>query len=506
MNYFQKHWHGDLSLPVSFWINLIFLNILMILTVNWFSNNPFSLHPKLWTQGTFVFIAFSLFIIYPWQFVGVWRACKNYEEKTGKRLWSILAQFVLILGFLISGLGVYGNFPYYQYLYKIGFGKDEFGVFSLEVKPNGKLLYFKGALGFGAAEEIENLLEKNPTVEGIILDSAGGRSYEGLELARIINEKGMDTYSLKGCYSACTTAFIAGHRRFLGLGATLALHNFSSRIESVDQLLKKEYEREQEKHKNYFQLQRISQDFIEKLFVTQHSDFWIPSLDELLEAKVVHQVVNPSDILPEDYKGFIVDSEEILSGIPVYQVLKKYDPATSIALIERVNAHLRKGTSYVEIKELFRKSLEPVFTQSLPKSSDEALISWIRELIQILTIANKKSPILCLKILAPSQYGNVELSDVVSSEQSNRMLRIMEQVIIDSYEKPLAPVDVYHVEPELERLMERLGENSEYYLDFYNLQKREDYRQSCETVIEFYDLILKENRSTAGNILRYLFS
>ena len=38
MNYFKKHWKGELSLPLSYWVNFILVNVLIIYIIEYLSN------------------------------------------------------------------------------------------------------------------------------------------------------------------------------------------------------------------------------------------------------------------------------------------------------------------------------------------------------------------------------------------------------------------------------------------------------------------------------------
>lgn len=226
VNYIQKHWRGELSLAVSFWINLLLINFVIRLVEKLLFYNEVIKNPVIAARVSFVYAAFALLIIYPWQFVGLWRAC-NYRIKTGgKRFWARATQVLVVLGFICTLSNLNLSWPIYKDFFRIGFQKDEYGNYTLKLEKNNTLIHLQGGLCFGVSKDVTKLLKKYPEVEGIILDSYGGRIYEGRELAKIISTYGLDTYSLKGCYSAATTAFIAGKNRFLGIGANLAFHQY----------------------------------------------------------------------------------------------------------------------------------------------------------------------------------------------------------------------------------------------------------------------------------------
>jgi len=187
--------------------------------------------------------------------------------------------------------------------------------YTLDLKKNNTLVHLQGGLGLGVSDEVTQLLATHLDVNGIILDSQGGWIHEGQKLADLISSYGLDTYSLLGCYSACTTAFIAGKNRFLGPQANLAFHQYTVpgfKSLQTDEVLKKE----EEKDRKIFQQQGVSAEFLEKLFNAPSDDLWYPPVEELLNAQVVHSFVNPSDIFPYDYDK--LSSSEIKKGIVTF--------------------------------------------------------------------------------------------------------------------------------------------------------------------------------------------
>ena len=221
-------------------------------------------------------------------------------------------------------LNLNSYWPTYKSCFRLAFVKDESESYTLKLEKNDTLIHLQGGLSFGVSKEVSKILKKNPRIEGIILDSIGGRIYEGRELAKLISAYGLDTYSLKGCYSAATIAFIAGENRFLGMEANLGYHQYQMDYEGLDAYV--DMEEEQAKDLLLFQQQGVKSEFIERLFETSHDDLWYPTVDEMLDAGVIHGIVNPSDLLPIEY-GFT--SKEIallkLSRYPIsFKILIKF--------------------------------------------------------------------------------------------------------------------------------------------------------------------------------------
>jgi hypothetical protein len=99
-NYFVKHWLGELSLPKSYWVN-------MLLAVIAISFSAFALQAALQNSGVqsgpMTFAAWGLFcvvvlVIVAWQLVGVWRSASQHEERGGSPFWARAAQAMVVVG------------------------------------------------------------------------------------------------------------------------------------------------------------------------------------------------------------------------------------------------------------------------------------------------------------------------------------------------------------------------------------------------------------------------
>ena len=68
--------------------------------------------------------------------------------------------------------------------------------YRLTLERNDTLIHLQGELNWGVSKEVSKILKYNLGIEGIILDSTGGRIYEGRELAKLISAT-EPTYQLK---------------------------------------------------------------------------------------------------------------------------------------------------------------------------------------------------------------------------------------------------------------------------------------------------------------------
>ena len=201
---------------------------------------------------------------------------------------------LIVLGFLGLLKDAAEDWSLYKAFFNLGYQEDAYADFSIELEKNSNLIYLEGGLGFGVSREIEDLLHKQPNITGIILDSRGGWLHEGRELSKVILAKGLNTYSIAGCYSACTISFVSGKNRLIAAETHLGFHQYSNFDESFDSFT--DVKNDQNMDLRAFKKQGVQQEFLKRIFDASPDKFWLPPISELLSAGVIHGVVNPLDL------------------------------------------------------------------------------------------------------------------------------------------------------------------------------------------------------------------
>ena len=92
-NYLSRHWRGQLSLPVAFWVNYIVLSVIFFVTGNILALNEAD------DRVGIPFLMIWLPIII-WQFVGTWRSAGN---RSG--FWGIAVKGCVAIGILETIVG-----------------------------------------------------------------------------------------------------------------------------------------------------------------------------------------------------------------------------------------------------------------------------------------------------------------------------------------------------------------------------------------------------------------
>jgi hypothetical protein len=112
MNYIPKHWRGELSLPISFWVNGIAVSALLAMVDNIGDKvvelyllvrlSPFydpTLYNSLASEGSWLLAAIMIWpAVSIWQVVGIWRSATRYQrDQTHEWPWGNVAKFVVVM-------------------------------------------------------------------------------------------------------------------------------------------------------------------------------------------------------------------------------------------------------------------------------------------------------------------------------------------------------------------------------------------------------------------------
>ncbi|MCH6565553.1 MAG: hypothetical protein IH811_06720 [Proteobacteria bacterium] len=287
LKYLRQHWRGNLSLTRAFWVNLVLLFILLGILER-FLFPPYIENESAVTTAVIVYFIVVKLIVYPWQVVGVLRTCDLRIKSDTGRSWATAAQIALVVSLAVTLLATIETWQSLQVFKRDMLLKEVSSpepLYSLDLIEQETLIHLRGPFQIGITNRVADLIERYPEITGIILDSEGGQIYEGRGLARLIRDNNLQTFSLEQCLSSCTTAFVAGTTRTLGINARLGFHQYKtySLIPSIDVAA------EQAKDMAIFEQQGVSSDFLEKLFTHPPEEMWWPEIDVLINAGVVHQ-------------------------------------------------------------------------------------------------------------------------------------------------------------------------------------------------------------------------
>jgi len=509
-NYFMKHWRGELSLGVSYWVNYwLFANLaaLPLYVIPMIDSHISSITewPKLYSLLIVAAWGFVI-LITPWQCVGVWRSALQHIQKTGRYFWARTAQFVVVISILASiNVLVETAIPQVREYLLVALGMDRSSKYSIRVLRQGTELEVLGGIGFGLTEDVKKQYNANPNLKVIHLNSEGGRVAEGRKLRDFIFSHNLMTYSSRGCFSACTLAFMGGTSRFLKQDAQLGFHQWS--FPGIDQ--KSINEALSKIDKDSLRSAGVSPGFIEKVFSTPPQELWKPLIEELLRDGVVTNVSDGSEFVMTEV-GSNINMKEIEAGIlklPLYQALKKYEPKTYSEILAEMQKGFRGEVNKSEMRAITLKKIVKVYLRYLPRSDDEALVQIIEILIEQIKQTMIQNPDVCYALLFPQFSNTIDPSSYMSAELKNRELEAMARIIETAITNPQAIPTASEVRHTQERLYQALAKTYGKDVELLSSATSPGVHKGkvCSVTAALYQEILKLPRKEATKILRYMF-
>jgi hypothetical protein len=305
-NYLLRHWRGELSLPMSYWLNGTLGGLAAGFAVGllaWLTHRQGEAQPLLWLVSLIAsWLVAALFLV--WQGVGIWRSAVRYR-RSGRFFWGGAAQAAVVLGAAQYALGLATvGAPQLAGIYEIVTGDARVGPHRFHVLANGQTLEFHGGITFGVADEFERFLAAMSNVRTVRLYSNGGRILEAQKMADIIRRRNLATFVARDCLSACTIVFLGGTRRFMLPNARLGFHQPAFRGMTIS-------DRRVAIANEEARLQRLglSRAFAVKANEAPPNSMWFPDKEELIREHVIAGLVSPQQIAPSP-------TDRIGTGLP----------------------------------------------------------------------------------------------------------------------------------------------------------------------------------------------
>ena len=92
---------------------------------------------------------------------------------------------------------------------------------------SGVVLRLRGDVKAGDYGRLKSILQ-NRAVVGLEIRSGGGSLEEGLDIARVVRDKGLVVYASKECDSVCALIFLAAKERYIGRRCRIGVHSVSN--------------------------------------------------------------------------------------------------------------------------------------------------------------------------------------------------------------------------------------------------------------------------------------
>lgn len=163
-NYLVRHWRGELSLPVSYWINGAVLggivSIVLLAAASEIGNGDYSPRTILFVITGILLFSIAVWL---WSVVGIWRSADHHVARGGSYVWASTARVIVVLSFIAMANDLSTNvLPQVKELALIVIGNDPLGEIVIKVPANGQSVSAIGTLREGSAAEVLKILDATP--------------------------------------------------------------------------------------------------------------------------------------------------------------------------------------------------------------------------------------------------------------------------------------------------------------------------------------------------------
>jgi hypothetical protein len=492
-NYIMRHWRGELSLPISYWVNGSLLGVgflLLFLLMGEVTND--------WELRTTAFVMLALMtlliLVTIWSSVGILRSASQHAKRGGSAGWATAAQVVTCLGALsfVGRLGTQLG-PQMSEFASIAFNYDSLKRVKATLAADGKSLALHGTIGTGSYEYVQQLLSAAPGVRTIVLDSEGGRIREAEQLAALVRERGLDTYVEGQCVSACTYLFLAGKDRAATPNARIGFHRPSFAGTS-------DYQAGLTEMLAYYRAAGISEPFLDRIRNTKSEEMWHPSRDELIDNGVLTRVSLGGETAT--FASKIHSRSELdlaYRSVPLIEAVDKRFPGTIDRATDAAWAQYQTGANDADISSAARRIISDIYPKLLATADDAGLDGFLNLFIHQLSAARELGPKACgLFLDSKLDVTKVFAPELIEEEMAWGLAQLeappntRAAVASAQFERALTPI-AEALDP---AILEVIGAPEK----FSNEPERR-----CNSMLAFYQAVAEQPASARATLLRGMF-
>jgi len=505
-NFIAKHWRGEYSLGVSYWLFGFLVAIFIVLLDVALGHFSDAMNLNTHKQGFIILVYYvATLAVSVWQIVGVIRSASAHVSRGGKRFWAGMAKVMVCLGAFRLIISFFSDgVPLVREGIDMIRGTDNIPPYSLRLMRNDTELELAGGIPIGTTDAVRSMLDSSPTVRVIHLNSTGGRITEANKLASLISQRQLITYTRTSCSSACALAFLAGRERYIGEQGRIGFHSASvnGAMGSAELDLNASFRAV---------LTRVgaAPQFVAKATTTSPQNMWFPTTEELKQQHIITSVVDSryfglSGI--SDWRDANIVEQSLLIT-PVYAALSIYDTDNYAKLRKTVVEGVQGGRSLAEIQRdvqtLLTGSIVPSY---LIRAPDLALIRYWRSQIAEVKFLGRINPVQCVTLLGMNnKTPTVDLMDKVPKELTNEDLAALTELIKQTATNPTKAQPFSSYDKEFKGVLSAMMAKDRRSVEVIaNLEKfSNDPATTCNSVILLYDTILSLNDSKkAAGLLR----
>lgn len=287
VSYLKRHWLGKHSVLQSFVLNLL-LPITVLLTFQALVVTPWIQSGTVRAVPAASFLAISYAILFCWQIVGLNRAVRAEIKSAALPLdtWVINATIIVLVVFVVIRLidTLSSGIAHDMAMEKSrGRANDDTDIgLNITFNDTYSRATIEGTLKVGATRLITEMLQQQPNLDTLILDSDGGSVFEGRGIGKIVKKSHLSTHVNRQCLSACTLAFAGGVSRTASINAVFGFHAY--RVDALYDAAWLNMEEQQKKDLAWFEQQGVAEWYRNRIYDTDSNAMWLPDRAEMIRS------------------------------------------------------------------------------------------------------------------------------------------------------------------------------------------------------------------------------
>ena len=265
IGYLHAYWTGLASFRTAL-VALLGIGILAGIGISRYGDN----WPLVSAAALFGFVAFLL--------VGAVRTSDRLinEGYRQQAVWTIYCSTIILL--VASGISAASLFLPLPVDAVVEVAQDP------KVVIENEHIAIRGSIDFQTLNELRAVFGRDKHPKVVLLESTGGLVFAGRTVGLLIEKAGLDTVVEADCFSACTLVFAGGRSRTLGAGGRLGFHGYQFERNAQVQLV--DVAKVESRDRDYLQRRGFSAEFLNRVYLVDPDDIWIPTRAELAAAGV----------------------------------------------------------------------------------------------------------------------------------------------------------------------------------------------------------------------------
>ena len=346
------------------------------------------------------------------------------------------------------------------------------GPHVIHLLPGGTELEFVGGIGGSASAELAKALDANPSVRVLQLTSQGGNTLLAMDMELLVRSRGLVTYVPRFCASACAFIFLGGKERYVGAGAKLGFHAAFGFDDSSA-----ETARLAAAVKTWMLGRGVAPAFVERAVSTPHTTLWLPTPEELLQARVTTALASPQRYAEPSFGPGIpaLVKQGAVQGDPLYQAtqklmfaLRKADPASYDQMQAKIYEAMRAGSYDPGRAASVSRLVQQLMRRSIAVAADDAIASLVSAEVAQQERLAFIDPAVCLRLPSVTPSQRDAAMDALPPDLRVKELTAMAMVVESGTSHPQEPPSldearaIYRVL--LRNLVNIFGDDTKYLL------------------------------------------